>query len=87
MYQHRDCVVCFSVKYIRVCVVIVNGQMAVRNSLKRLPIQANFYPMSSELFIEDMRNRFTLLAGQAHGVANLSPGLYQASCCWLVAFI
>ena len=58
--------------------------MAVRNSLTRLPIQANFYPMSSELFIEDMRNRFTLLSGQAHGVANLSPGLYQA-CCWLLA--
>ncbi|XP_014248714.1 alpha-mannosidase 2 isoform X2 [Cimex lectularius] len=53
----------------------LNGvQMIKRNTLKKLPIQGNFYPMPSAAFIEDSRVRLTLLTAQPLGVAALHPG-------------
>ncbi|XP_003739496.1 alpha-mannosidase 2 [Galendromus occidentalis] len=44
----------------------------VRNDL--LPIEANYYPMTEALFIEDDTRRLTLLANHPHGVTSSSPG-------------
>ena len=47
-----------------------------RRFKEKLPIQAHFYPMPSSAFIEDEKQRITLLGRQAGGVASLEPGMF-----------
>jgi len=49
-------------------------QMHRRKTQTRLPIQGNFYPMTTAAFIEDASIRMTLLSAQSHGVASLQQG-------------
>ncbi|XP_028273148.1 alpha-mannosidase 2 [Parambassis ranga] len=53
----------------------LNGfQMQQRRTLAKLPLQANFYPMSSSAFLQDSQCRLSLLAAQSQAVASLRPG-------------
>ncbi|XP_008324416.1 alpha-mannosidase 2 [Cynoglossus semilaevis] len=53
----------------------LNGfQMQQRRTLTKLPLQANFYPMSSAAFLQDQASRLTLLSAQSQAVASLRPG-------------
>lgn len=53
----------------------LNGfQMQQRRTLAKLPLQANFYPMSSAAFLQDSTCRLSLLAAQSQAVASLRPG-------------
>lgn len=53
----------------------LNGfQMQQRRTLAKLPLQANFYPMSSAAFLQDSASRLSLLAAQSQAVASLRPG-------------
>uniref|UniRef100_A0A8C9XJD3 Alpha-mannosidase n=1 Tax=Sander lucioperca TaxID=283035 RepID=A0A8C9XJD3_SANLU len=53
----------------------LNGfQMQQRRTLAKLPLQANFYPMSTAAFLQDSASRLTLLAAQSQAVAALRPG-------------
>lgn len=53
----------------------LNGlQLVKRQKLKKLPLQANYYPVPSQIFIEDERMRLTLLTGQPLGGSSLESG-------------
>lgn len=53
----------------------LNGfQMQQRRTLDKLPLQANFYPMTSASFLQDAAGRLTLLSAQSQGAAALRPG-------------
>nr|XP_020478113.1 alpha-mannosidase 2 [Monopterus albus] len=53
----------------------LNGfQMQQRRTLPKLPLQANFYPMSSASFLQDSMSRLSLLSAQSQAVAALRPG-------------
>uniref|UniRef100_A0A0N5ARF2 Alpha-mannosidase n=1 Tax=Syphacia muris TaxID=451379 RepID=A0A0N5ARF2_9BILA len=53
----------------------LNGfQMIKRRRFAKLPLQAQFYPMPGAAFIQDDKNRLSLLGAQANGVASLKPG-------------
>ena len=49
-------------------------QMHQRQTLGRLTLQGNFYPMTSMMYIEDDLFRVTLVTAQSHGAAALQPG-------------
>lgn len=53
----------------------LNGlQWIKRQRFEKLPIQANYYPVPSALFIEDAQYRVTVLSGQALGGSSLKEG-------------
>uniref|UniRef100_A0AAQ4QAA2 mannosyl-oligosaccharide 1,3-1,6-alpha-mannosidase n=1 Tax=Gasterosteus aculeatus aculeatus TaxID=481459 RepID=A0AAQ4QAA2_GASAC len=53
----------------------LNGfQMQQRRTLQKLPLQANFYPMTSAAFLQDATSRMSLLSAQSQAVASLRPG-------------
>ncbi|KAK2887836.1 alpha-mannosidase 2 isoform X1 [Channa argus] len=53
----------------------LNGfQMQQRRTLPKLPLQANFYPMTSASFLQDSTSRLSLLSAQSQAVAALRPG-------------
>ncbi|XP_062998818.1 alpha-mannosidase 2x isoform X1 [Elgaria multicarinata webbii] len=54
----------------------LNGfqQIQPRQYLKKLPLQANFYPMPVMAYIQDTQSRLTLHTAQALGVSSLSSG-------------
>uniref|UniRef100_A0A8B9KC77 mannosyl-oligosaccharide 1,3-1,6-alpha-mannosidase n=1 Tax=Astyanax mexicanus TaxID=7994 RepID=A0A8B9KC77_ASTMX len=53
----------------------LNGfQMQPRRAMAKLPLQANFYPMTSMAYIEDSLRRLTLLTAQSLGATSLKSG-------------
>uniref|UniRef100_A0A1A7YVL4 Alpha-mannosidase n=1 Tax=Iconisemion striatum TaxID=60296 RepID=A0A1A7YVL4_9TELE len=53
----------------------LNGfQIQPRQHHQKLPLQANFYPMPSQAYIQDSHHRLTLHTAQALGVASLESG-------------
>ncbi|XP_069481291.1 alpha-mannosidase 2x isoform X3 [Ambystoma mexicanum] len=53
----------------------LNGfQVQARKYFRKLPLQANFYPMPSMAFIQDEQVRLTLHTAQALGVSSLTSG-------------
>lgn len=53
----------------------LNGfQVQPRRFLKKLPLQANFYPMPVMAYLQDAQNRLTLHTAQALGVSSLRSG-------------
>ncbi|KAK6322720.1 hypothetical protein J4Q44_G00075120 [Coregonus suidteri] len=53
----------------------LNGfQIQPRRTMAKLPLQANFYPMTSMAYIQDPGTRLTLLTAQSLGSASLESG-------------
>ncbi|EDW81559.1 uncharacterized protein Dwil_GK10956 [Drosophila willistoni] len=53
----------------------LNGlQLIKRRRFEKLPLQANYYPVPSAMFIEDANMRLTLLTGQPLGGSSLASG-------------
>lgn len=48
--------------------------MTRRKHYNKLPIQGNFYPMSSAMYIEDDTTRVSLLSVQPLGASSLDSG-------------
>lgn len=55
--------------------------MQPRRYLKKLPLQANFYPMPVMAYIQDAQNRLTLHTAQALGVSSLRDGEWERELC------
>lgn len=49
-------------------------QIQPRRFYKKLPLQANFYPMPTMAYIQDSQYRLTLHTAQALGVTSLDSG-------------
>lgn len=54
--------------------------MTRRKYYKKLPIQGNFYPMSSAIYIEDEKTRISLLSVQPLGASSLHNGQMEVIC-------
>lgn len=52
-------------------------QIQPRRRHLKLPLQANFYPMPSQAYIQDSQHRLTLHTAQSLGVSSLDSGLYS----------
>lgn len=52
-------------------------QIQPRRYFMKLPLQANFYPMPSQAYIQDSNYRLTLHTAQALGVSSLESGWYS----------
>lgn len=51
--------------------------MIRRRRFAKLPLQAQFYPMSGAAFLEDSSVRVSLLGRQALGVSSLETGFFR----------
>ena len=51
--------------------------MQKHRTYDKLPLQANVYPMPTQAFIEDAKNRFSILSAQSLGFSNLKPGVME----------
>lgn len=49
-------------------------QVIKRVRYDKIPLQANIYPMPTQMFIEDQKKRLTLLTAQPLGCTSLHPG-------------
>ncbi|CAN7987884.1 unnamed protein product [Ixodes pacificus] len=49
-------------------------QMMRRVTNVELPIEANYYPITSAAYLEDKTSRMTLVVSHAHGAASIQPG-------------
>ena len=53
----------------------LNGfQLQRRQTLSKLPIQGNFYPMPTSALLRDSSHRLTLVSSHSSGVASLKEG-------------
>jgi len=52
-------------------------QMQRRKSLKKLPLQANFYPVPAQIFVQDSHTRVSLQTQQTNGAASLEQGYLE----------
>ena len=52
-------------------------QIIKRKTFSKLPIQANFYPMPSSIYIEDGKSRITVVSGQPLGASSLKEGTLE----------
>lgn len=57
-------------------------QIQPRRYQQKLPLQANFYPMPTMAYIQDMQSRLTLHTAQALGVSSLGSGEAGLWGCW-----
>lgn len=48
--------------------------MVRRKRLPKLPLQGNYYPLPSQIFIQDEKMRLTLLSAQPLGTSSLKEG-------------
>ncbi|CAM1322760.1 Uncharacterised protein g8209 [Pycnogonum litorale] len=66
------------VKSGRIFYTDTNGfQMIKRKYLTKLPVEANYYPATDSMFIEDNDMRITLLLSHAHGVTSPNEGSFE----------
>ena len=55
-----------------------NGfQLTKRRNNPKVYLEANYYPITTMLVMEDTQRRITLHSGQSHGVASLSRGQFE----------
>lgn len=53
----------------------LNGfQLVKREILSKIPLQANYYPIPSTIYIQDHQHRFTIVTGQPLGGSSLRSG-------------
>uniref|UniRef100_A0A3Q2ZYZ2 Alpha-mannosidase n=1 Tax=Kryptolebias marmoratus TaxID=37003 RepID=A0A3Q2ZYZ2_KRYMA len=56
----------------------LNGfQIQPRRHYQKLPLQGNFYPMPSQMYLQDSHHRLTLHTAQALGVSSLESGQFE----------
>ena len=59
-------------------------QIVKRRTQKRLPIQGNYQPMTTMMYVEDDLFRVNILSAQSHGVASLKQGWWYIISSWSV---
>ncbi|CAG2190872.1 MAN2 [Mytilus edulis] len=61
----------------QLCVDLNGFQMHRKKTRKKIPLQGNFFPMTSMMSIENNVDRVTIVSSETHGVASLSPGWFE----------